>query len=209
MKIEFFTGGRDRNISYLIYDLLEKKGFVVDPFENIEIYYKKAVSLDIEIIGVLNTHSHRDHIEGNPAFKKKGVRILKAFGKKKIKLGHEEIEIIDTPGHGDDSVCFVFSLKEGKTKGILTGDVLLVKRVGMVQDDEGSKKLYESLKKIISLSEDTLVYPGHYYNSPFPLSLKEVKKINPYLKAENFKNFNELIIKWREYMRKKFRWMRK
>ena len=83
MKIISFKGGRDRNLSYLIYDPISKKALVIDPFENIEIYEKKSEELKVKILGIINTHYHRDHIEGNNAFIEKGIPVLNLTNKKR------------------------------------------------------------------------------------------------------------------------------
>lgn len=195
MEIISFKGGRDRNLSYLIHN--SKKAIIIDPFKNIEIYLKKAKSLNLEIIGVINTHQHIDHIEGNKGFIEKGIEIIDLKNKKKIKLGKEIIEIIKTPGHSDDCKCFLVN------NNLFTGDVLLAKRVGMAFHKENTIILYKSLKKLTSLNKRTAIWPGHYYNSDYPFTLEEELKRNPYLKTKNFKEFAILVEKWRDYMRKR------
>ncbi len=192
MEIEVFKGGFDRNLSYLISDKKSRNAIVIDPFFDISIYLNKSKKLKLEIVGVLNTHSHRDHIEGNEFFEKRGVPIL-SIRQNKIKLGKSEIKIISVPGHHPDSVCFLFG------NSLFTGDTLFAKRVGMTKTDENSKQLYLSLKKLMKLPDKTVVYPGHKYSDNVMTTIGNEKKENPYLLCKNLKEFLELIEKWRGY----------
>ena len=196
MKLVSFKGGRDRNLSFIIINQKTKEALVVDPFENIEIYTKKAKELGLEIKGVINTHLHGDHTEGNENFEKIGVKIFNLENKKSIKLGKETVKIISTPGHSPDCKCFYFD------DILLTGDVLFVNRVGMAYHEENTPILYKSLKKLTKLPKDTKVYPGHYYNSDFPTTIGKELKNNPYLKVKNLEEFKAVMHKWRLYMRK-------
>ncbi|MEM3074920.1 MAG: MBL fold metallo-hydrolase [Candidatus Pacearchaeota archaeon] len=195
MKIIPFEGGKDRNLSYIILNKKTKEALVVDPFKNIEIYIKKAEELRIKIVGVINTHLHIDHIEGNEHLKKIGYKVIKLNGKNKINLGDKIIKIIKTPGHSKDCRCFLIN------GNLLTGDVLLAKRVGMAFKEKDTPILYESLKKLKKLPKNTIIWPGHYYNSPYPFTLKEELKRNPYLNSKTYNEFKELMNYWREYMR--------
>lgn len=84
---------------------------------------------------------------------------------KEIEIGEEKIEIIKTPGHTPGGVCFYWkptlpSLEKG---GLLfSGDTLFLGLRGRTDFKYGStKKIYESLKKLMKLPKDTLVLPGH------------------------------------------------
>lgn len=206
MEIEVFEGGFDRNLSYLIYDKQIAKAIVIDPFFNISIYLDKSKELNLEITGVLNTHSHRDHIEGNPFFEEIGIHVLNTE-KDKIPFGKNKIKIIKVPGHYKDSVCFLVDNK------LFTGDTLFAKRVGMTQTDDDTKELYESLKKLTDLPDKTIVYPGHKYSIEVATTIGKEKEENPYLKCENFEEFEKLINKWRGYHKdivpmRKIKWLK-
>jgi len=77
---------------------------------------------------------------------------------KKFKLGKELIEIIKTPGHTPGSVCFYW-----KKGGLLfSGDTLFNGCRGRTDFSYGStKKIFESLKKLMKLDKNTIVLPGH------------------------------------------------
>ncbi len=77
---------------------------------------------------------------------------------KEFKLGKEIIEIIKTPGHTPGSVCFY----NKKNKLLFSGDTLFAGSRGRTDFSYGStKKIYESLKKLMKLEKETLVLPGH------------------------------------------------
>jgi len=77
---------------------------------------------------------------------------------KKIKFGKETLEVIKTPGHTPGSVCFYS--KENNL--LFSGDTLFSEDRGRTDFSYGStKKIFESLEKLMKLPEDTLVLPGH------------------------------------------------
>jgi len=202
MKVISFKGGIDRNLSYLIYDIKTKKAIVIDPFKNINIYFSKEKELGLKIIGILNTHYHRDHIEGNAEFIEKNIKILDTT-KKTITLGNLTIKLIASPGHSQDSVCILAE------NNLFTGDVLFVNRAGMSQVGEPTKQLYESLKTLKKLPGKTKIYPGHHYNSPYPSTISKEKKNNKYLKAKTLEEFEKVMNKWRDYTLEYYRKKRK
>jgi len=78
------------------------------------------------------------------------------FPKDEIALGDEAFKIIPTPGHTPGSIC----LKNGNS--LFTGDTLFAEGVGRTDYAYSSQPLLkESLKKIMQLSPDTVIYPGH------------------------------------------------
>ena len=72
----------------------------------------------------------------------------------------------------------------------------------MAFKEEDTPILYKSLEKLKKLDKKTIIWPGHYYNSPYPFKLEEELKRNPYLNVKNYKEFELVIDKWRDYMRK-------
>ena len=77
---------------------------------------------------------------------------------KEIKLGEEKFEVISTPGHTPGSVCFYL----GKQNLLFSGDTLFAHDRGRTDFSYGStKKIFESLKNLMNLPDDTVVLPGH------------------------------------------------
>lgn len=93
-----------------------------------------------------------------------------------IALPHTRWQILHTPGHTPGSVCLYFSadvrifLDGGELdthQVVFTGDTLLPEEMTDTSHRySSSKDLWESFKKITTLPEETLVFPGH--GEPLP-----------------------------------------
>lgn len=209
MKIEIIECNRD-NYSYLIQK--EDKGIIIDPGNYDDI---KAIIKNCDIEYILLTHNHSDHSEGVPV-------LLKKYPKAEIinyqsninKIFDYNLKILQTPGHTKDSCCFYFT----DSKKIFTGDTLFTSCCGRIKDGT-YKELHESLKQIMMLPHNTIIYPGHeylkqclgfieyikgniaeykkYFSKRFPsveVYLKDELKNNPFLTRdyEVFKKYREL-----------------
>jgi len=77
---------------------------------------------------------------------------------KRIEFGEEYLELIETPGHTPGSVCFY-----SKNNNLLfSGDTLFKGERGRTDFKYGStEKIFQSLKKLMKLPEETEVMPGH------------------------------------------------
>ena len=82
-----------------------------------------------------------------------------------INFGKSKLEVIKTPGHTPGSVCLYYkptlpSLEKG---GLLfSGDTLFKDLRGRTDFKYGStKKIFESLRKLMELPEETDVFSGH------------------------------------------------
>tara|TARA_B100000787_G_scaffold147395_1_gene118327 strand:- start:577 stop:1296 length:720 start_codon:yes stop_codon:yes gene_type:complete len=198
MKIEIIPCLQD-NYAYLIIDEKKNIGCVIDPSESapiIEYLEKNKINLKF----ILNTHHHFDHVGGNKKLKEKyGANVIGFKGDKDkipgidILVDDQEIwkyesfesKIIHIPGHTLGHVCFYFY----NNKSIFTGDTLFSLGCGRIFEGTYSQ-MYESLKKIKDLPQDTKVFCGHEYtiqNSKFCIlhdknnenlkkKIKEVKK---------------------------------
>ncbi len=88
-----------------------------------------------------------------PIFKIKNLEFSNS-----LKFKNFKFKILKTPGHTPGSVCFYFE----KEKIIFTGDSLFKGSIGRYDFSYSNKTdLKKSLKKILSLPDDVIVYPGH------------------------------------------------
>lgn len=159
----------------------DNEAAVIDPLRNPEPYVALAAERGAHIKYILETHFHADFVSGHiDLANKTGATIV--FGPnavpeykvyiaadgEKLYLGNAIIEVLHTPGHTIESTCFL--VKEGNGTGYLfTGDTLFVGDVGRpdllsgnLPQETLAAMLYDSLqKKIKTLPDDTIVYPGH------------------------------------------------
>ncbi|GAJ17170.1 unnamed protein product, partial [marine sediment metagenome] len=72
-----------------------------------------------------------------------------------FELGNLKIKAILSPGHTPGSICFYFEDR------LLSGDVLFNRGVGRTDFYGGSfSELEKSVRKLFTLPEETIVYPG-------------------------------------------------
>ncbi len=204
--------GFDENFSYFIKDPDSRGIAVVDPGDLPHLVAE--IDQDgLEPKMVLVTHTHFDHVDGvNEMVEKYGIPVFmheNARGKlavgdemcvflrdgEQIHLGGLKIDVLHTPGHIDDAVCFFIPAKQcddGKPR-IVTGDSLFVEGCGRA-DLAGSnvEDLYKSLQRLKKLPDDTLVYPGHNYGSKPVSTIAHEKRENRYLKCSDFEEFRRL-----------------
>lgn len=153
--------------------ILEKdeKIIVIDPGDE----YNKIASIinNREIVKVLITHYHKDHIGALNNFEQN--LILQNPKEETYHFGPFTFEVIFTKGHTNDSVTYYF--KEDKT--MFTGDFLFKETVGRTDMPSGNlEEMKKSLNKIKSYPGDIKIYPGHGPST----TLKHEKENNYFLK---------------------------
>jgi len=196
MILQLKTGGFDSNFSYLAFEENSKEGFIIDPCGDTSIIEKAVADNNVKVKYVINTHGHRDHIEGNNAVLKAtkaqlaiheadtttpAENVILLNGGETLKAGLTEIKIYHTPGHTAGSICIQFE------NGLFTGDTLFVDWCGYAED---KRKLYNSLQNIVrNFADNLIVYSGHDYGKTPTALLSHEKKYNPYLKIQDFDSF--------------------
>ena len=171
--------------SYLIADEESRIAAVVDPQRDVDQYVADADRLGVEIRHVFLTHFHADFLAGHLELRDRtGAEIhLGATAKAEyaftpmkdrtsLEFGRVRLTVLETPGHSPESISIlVYDLQanDRKPHAVLTGDTLFVGDVGR-PDLHGSlgwsapdlgRLLYTSLHKLLTLPDDTLVYPAH------------------------------------------------
>lgn len=78
-----------------------------------------------------------------------------------IKFGQLVLKVIESPGHTPGSIL-LFLNSNSQPPLLFSGDTLFKDNIGRFDFSYSSKKdLFDSLKKILKLPKNTIVYPGH------------------------------------------------
>jgi glyoxylase-like metal-dependent hydrolase (beta-lactamase superfamily II) len=160
---------------------------------------------------IVNTHLHIDHCSANGAFRKlSGAEILlhpvqkkyyrlvmdgtRIFGLEpaefkedacldddRLVAGNTELELIRSPGHSPDCVCFYYR----EEKALVCGDVIFNQNTGRVDLPGGSPdELKKSIENLSRLEIEYLL-PGHMD------VVAGVEKV-----SRNFDFIRESVLKW-------------
>ena len=170
--------------SYLIGDEEAGVAVVVDPAYAIEQYLDAAKRHEVELVGVLETHTHADHVSGHGRLAlehRLPVHVHDAAGatfpheqltgETEIDVGQVVIHTIHTPGHRPEHCAFaVIDRSRGDEPWlVLTGDSLFVGDAARpdlaVEAAEGAEGLFHSLHRLLELGDGVEVYPGHVAGS--------------------------------------------
>ena len=177
------------NFAYL-FRYEENKAIAVDP-SDARLVLKEIKKHDLELTAILATHHHGDHTAGIKELQHKtncpviiGNQAL--TNKEILDFGNSCVKIIPTPGHTCDSVCFYIEPTENNDGIVFTGDTLFISGCGRPIEND-AKTMWGSLRKLASLPDNTLVYPGHDYteeNYEFALTIEPENKAIQKLLAE-------------------------
>lgn len=156
LNIAQFRYGTD-NFAYLVYG--EKQAIAVDggAWKEILSFLKKN---NLFPVMITNTHSHYDHTSGNDHLIKETkadfINNSTFQDNHQITLDGETVLVYKTPGHTNDSVCFHTG------NFLITGDTLFNGTVGNCFSGN-LKNFYSSIKRLMSLPDETIIYAGHDY----------------------------------------------
>ena len=196
-RLTITTGSFEVNCSILSEN---GKAWIVDPGGEAGRIVALLEKKGLEPAGILLTHAHFDHIGGVNA-------LQAAFPDIKLTVHSNDLpvithpmnclppdyppvampkniigttdapgcEIIETPGHTPGGVCYYFPSE----KLLLAGDTLFAGSVGRTDLPGGNMAtLMQSLAKLTSLPDDTLVIPGHGMHT----TISAEKASNPFLR---------------------------
>ncbi len=172
MKVETLVVGPLEANCYILKK--DRQALVIDPGENYP-KIKKALQ-DWEVLGILITHCHEDHIGALSELLKDYP--AKVYQKENLleqvyKMGPFSFECIFTPGHTSDSVSFYFREHEV----LFTGDFVFRGTVGRCDLPTGdSDTLDESIQRIKKYPLSTVIYSGHGDET----TLAQECRTNPY-----------------------------
>lgn len=156
---------------------------IIDPLRETQQYIDKAEKNNAKIKYIFETHFHADFVSGHVDLAKQtGATIIYGPGaetsydiysakdNESFKLGNITIKALHTPGHTLESTTYLLIDENGKDHAIFSGDTLFLGDVGRpdlaiksdLTKEDLAAMLYDSLRtKIMTLSDDVIVYPAH------------------------------------------------
>ncbi|MEE9249302.1 MAG: MBL fold metallo-hydrolase [Dehalococcoidia bacterium] len=172
--------------SYLIGDETTGTAVVVDPQRDVDQYLEDARRHGLDIRHVFLTHFHADFVAGHLELQDRAGAGICLGGRAEaeydftpmrdgaiLEFGGVRLKTLETPGHTPESMSIlVYDLEKSESEphAVLTGDTLFIGDVGRpdllaslgwsASDLAGI--LYDSLHgKLLTLPDETLVYPAH------------------------------------------------
>ena len=189
--------------TYLIASAKGREALIIDPvIENVNQYVQLLKKLSLNLVKVIDTHIHADHVTGASKLKDitKCTTIMgdhspadtveiKVKDDEYINLDSLKIRAMYTPGHTSDSYSFLMD------NYLFSGDTLLINGTGRTDFQNGSAKdAYNSIfNKILKLPEETLLYPAHDYKGEKVSTIGKEKKQNPRLQVNSVDEYIEIM----------------
>ena len=181
MQLEIVRAQGLAHNSYFLSD--HGEAIVIDPRRDCAIYAELGIRECAKIKYIFESHCNEDLVVGSLDLQRqtgaeighsKETRFL--YGDHNLAdsetfyVGDLKVEVLSTPGHTNDSLCFVVYERLHSDTPLLmfTGDTLLAGDVGRTdllgteQTVSQSKKLYRSIfERILLLGDHLAVYPAH------------------------------------------------
>ena len=172
--------------SYLIGDSQIGTAVVIDPQRDVDQYLEDARQDRLVVRHVFLTHFHADFVAGHLELRDRvGADIYPGataeaeypFTPMKdgavLELGGVRLRVLETPGHTPEAISILvydLSHSDSRPHAVPTGDTLFVGDVGRpdlaasfgASAHDLASQLYDSLhQKLLTLPDETLVYPAH------------------------------------------------
>lgn len=203
MIIHQLSTGMMDNFCYVVGCEQTRDAIVIDPGEGVEEILELVERENLTVRTIFNTHHHWDHVSGNAALKEATGAVLVAHAAEDdilqggspgfsepggkvssppadiriehddtLQLGRITFQVLVTPGHTPGGLCLY---AEGQ---LFTGDTLFVGDSGRTDLPGGHRPtLGASIRRLMQLPDDTVVWPGHNYG-PTPTSTLDWEKRN-------------------------------
>ena len=137
--------------SYLIASRRGGEALIIDPvLEKVDRYLQLMKELDLNLVKAVDTHLHADHITGLGALRdrthcitvmgeqsKVDVVSMRVTDGDQLEIEGVVLQVIYTPGHTDDSYCFLLNDR------LFTGDTLLIRGTGRTDFQNGDPRMQD------------------------------------------------------------------
>ena len=143
---------------------------IVDPGDEAKTIIRKVGNLKVKSIFI--THHHFDHIGALESLKE-------YYNVKENDFSVvDNMEVINTKGHTDDSLTFYFP----KEKIMFCGDFLFQDSIGRTDLGGNNKDMLDSLNIISKYDQDIILYPGHGEKTTLKAEIANFIAYEDYLK---------------------------
>ncbi len=206
MILESLTVGAVSTNCYIAGCSASKKGVIIDPGDNAGLIIEIVNGLGLEIIYILNTHGHFDHVLANGEIKEAlgadlaihpadaGIMMSGGgaafFGMDTADNPAPDIELSDGQELYAGELCLRVLHTPGHSPGsvsfyesnegiVFDGDLLFAGGIGRTDLPGGSQpRLFDSIyDKILTLPDETRILPGHGPET----TVSAEKRMNPFL----------------------------
>lgn len=208
MMIKQMLVGHFAVFCYIIGCEATRQALVIDPAGDEEKIAAEAKKAGLDIKYIFNSHGHPDHACGNARMKEltgakivmhaddddmfngpEGKGIFSMWGfppppradirlkdEPTLEVGQVKFDVLHTPGHSPGGLCL---LAEGN---LFTGDTLFVGSGGRTDLPGASLSvMLESIKRLLTLPDETFIWPGHDYGDRPASTIGREKKTNVYV----------------------------
>lgn len=189
LQVERLILGELSTNCYIAYSQETEEALIIDPADSGDAITDRLLQLQIHPVAVLLTHGHFDHLLGllelrlnfgmpilmhrADLFLLQNARSSAEHWIKRsidpvplpdefvsngysISLGTNQLQVMETPGHTPGSICLYNEYMA------FSGDTLFQGSVGRTNFKYANPlKLRDSLDHLFTLSNDTIVFPGH------------------------------------------------
>ena len=184
-----FSSARGR-FSYLLTDVERREALLIDPDDTLGALYLGVLDeLQARLGLILLTHTHAGRgVPGSGLQAATGAQLAMAEPPassmraledgEALAFGDEVLRTWRTPGHTRNSSCFFWRDR------VFTGDALLIGDCGSAREaDSDPGSLFDSLsRRLLTLPDETLVYPAHDFAGRCVSCIGEQRRSNPKLK---------------------------
>ena len=178
------------NYIFLLYDSTRNIAAVVDPAVAAPVL-AKLHELNAELVAILNTHHHHDHVGGNRDLMREypnlivyggaedegripGQTVFLHEGEHRVEFGSSIAEVFFVPGHTRGHIAYYFPPASPNEPGeLFCGDTLFAGGCGRLFEGTPAQ-MVNSLGKLRALPDNTRVWCAHEYtlkNLQFALSV--------------------------------------
>src|SRR6202044_3400328 len=189
--------------SYLLASRAGGEALILDPvLEKVDRYTQLLRQLDLKLVKAVDNHLHDDHVTGPGELRarthcvtimgeqsKADVVAMRVADGDRVTIEGLSLDVMYTPGHTDDSYSYLMGDR------VFTGDTLLIRGTGRTDFQNGSARAqYDSIfGRLLTLPDETMVFPAHDYKGDTVSTIGEEKRYNPRLQVRSVDEYVELM----------------